>query len=338
MQTVTLYVYGMHCHSCTVMITDILSTELPNVSVTVSLKNATVVLIGEINETADALASRLSEKLAFHGYSLSAEPQVVPVNWADFKYAVPIAIGVVGLFIALQKLGIVNLLSSGEVNYTTALIVGLIASVSTCMAVVGGLVLSMSANYAKGGEAVRPQLLFHISRLVAFFVLGGIVGAAGAALQLSIFATGVLSALVAIVLLILGLNLLDVTSRFRGWQVTLPLGLGNKLRSLSSLNHTLTPAILGVATFVLPCGFTQSMQLYALSTQSFTEGAMVMFMFALGTLPMLALLSFSSFSVSGSAYKGVFYKTAGLIVIFFALYNGSNALAVLGVLPPIFNF
>ena len=123
MQTVTLYVHGMHCHSCTVMITDILSAELPNVSVTVSLKNATVILVGEINETADALASRFSEKLASHGYTVSSEPQVVPVNWADFKYAVPIAIGVVGLFIALQKLGIVNLLSSGDVNYTTALVV-----------------------------------------------------------------------------------------------------------------------------------------------------------------------------------------------------------------------
>ncbi|MBP6911491.1 sulfite exporter TauE/SafE family protein [Patescibacteria group bacterium] len=48
---------------------------------------------------------------------------------------------------------------------------------------------------------------------------------------------------------------------------------------------------MGIGTFFLPCGFTQSMQVYTLSTGSFLAGGLTMLSFALGTLPMLLLLS-----------------------------------------------
>ena len=102
------------------------------------------------------------------------------MNWPDFNVAIPIAAACIAFFILLQKLGIVNLVTASHVTYGTAFVLGLIASVSTCMAVVGGLVLSMSANYAKEGDQFRPQILFHAGRLISFFVLGGVIGALGA--------------------------------------------------------------------------------------------------------------------------------------------------------------
>ena len=95
---------------------------------------------------------------------------------------------------------------------------------------------------------------------------------------------------------------------------------------------------MGIATFFLPCGFTQSMQLYTLTTGTFMRGGMTMLAFALGTLPVLALISFSSFSIKNSAKSGIFFKSAGLIVILFALFNLVNALVVVGLFPPVFNF
>jgi sulfite exporter TauE/SafE len=96
------------------------------------------------------------------------------------------------------------------------------------------------------------------------------------------------------------------------------------------------PVLLGVATFFLPCGFTQSMQAFALTTGSFTTGAMTMLVFALGTLPMLALLSFSSFSINTKPWRGIFFKSAGLIVISLAIINLLGALAVAGIIEPVF--
>ncbi len=63
-----------------------------------------------------------------------------------------------------------------------------------------------------------------------------------------------------------------------------------------------------------------------------------MFVYALGTLPVLALLSFSSLGIHGKAKSGIFYKTAGLIVIFFGLFNVLNSLVAAGIIPPLFTF
>jgi sulfite exporter TauE/SafE len=68
------------------------------------------------------------------------------------------------------------------------------------------------------------------------------------------------------------------------------------------------------------------------------KGALTMFVYAIGTLPVLALLSFSSLGIHKKAQSGVFFKTAGLIVIFFSIFNLINTLAGAGIISPVFNF
>jgi sulfite exporter TauE/SafE len=79
------------------------------------------------------------------------------------------------------------------------------------------------------------------------------------------------------------------------------------------------------------------MQIYSLSLGSFWGGAITMFTFALGTLPVLALLSFGASGFHKKIRSDVFFKTAGLVVIFFALINILSALAGAGIIPPLFN-
>jgi sulfite exporter TauE/SafE len=329
----------MHCNACPILIESEL-TDLPEISkAKASLKHHNVEVTGEFGDkTLEHIARDLTEVLKRHGYAISTERQRHSIHWKDFTLAVPIAGAFVALFIILQKLGIVNLVTAGNVTYGTAFVIGLIASVSTCMAVVGGLVLSMSANFAKEGDKIRPQMFFHGSRLVSFFVLGGVIGALGAVFQLSSTGTFVLSFVVAVILLVLGLNLLDVFPWAKKLQPTLPSFIGRHINELKNVNHTLTPILLGAATFFLPCGFTQSMQIYTLTTGSFWTGALTMSAFALGTLPVLALLSFSSLSIQSKARSGVFFKTAGLVVIFFAIINLQSALVAAGIINPIISF
>jgi uncharacterized protein len=263
---------------------------------------------------------------------------MVAKNYSDFKIAIPIAIGFGVIFFLLQKIGLVNLVDATKMNFGTSFLIGIVASLSSCMAVVGGLVLSMSASFAKEGNKIKPQLLFHGGRLVSFFVLGGVIGAIGSAFQLNSFATFALSLIIGLVMLLMGLNLLNIFSFSRRLQPAMPKFLSRHALEVTKINHTLTPLLVGIATFFLPCGFTQSMQVYTLSTGSFLSGAMTMFAFALGTLPALALVSFSSLGARGSSKTGIFFKSAGIIVIMFALFNIINSLVVIGILPPIFRF
>lgn len=333
------YVKGMHCNACVLIIESELNNYPGVIHAKVFLGKNSIEIMGDFGEkTKEEIAKILTVPIEDNGYSLSVEKKSEGVIWSDFKFAVPIALGFTALFVFLQKIGLVNLVGGGSVTYGTAFVIGIIASLSTCMAVVGGLLLSMSATFAKEGDRIKPQLMFHSGRIASFFILGGVIGVIGSAFTLNVSATFVMSFVIGLVMMILGVNLLDVFPWVKKLQPSMPKFIAKHAHGVSKLNHTLTPVLVGIATFFLPCGFTQSMQLYTLSTGSFLKGGLTMLVFALGTLPVLALISFSSLSVQNSPRAGIFFKTAGLIVIIFALLNIANSLVVIGIIPPIFNF
>ena len=333
------HVHGMHCKAC-VLMTESELMDLPYVTAAKSnLDTHTVEIDGDFGEKSpEQIASDLTAILKPRGYTISVEKQIKVKGWSDFKIAVPVALVFAVFFVVLQKIGLIDLVDAGNVTYGTAFLIGIVASLSTCMAVVGGLVLSMSATFAKEGDRVRPQLMFHGGRIVSFFILGGVIGAVGSAFTLNAGMTFVLSLVIGLVMLVLGVNLLDIFPWAKKLQPSMPRFIARHAHGVSRFNHTLTPIIVGVATFFLPCGFTQSMQLYTLSTGSFLAGGLTMLAFALGTLPVLALMSFSLSSFKDSPKAGVFFKSAGLIVILFALFNLINSLVVIGLIPPLFNF
>lgn len=330
------YISGMHCKACPLLV----ESELHDVALIqkakASLWHHRVEIEGDFGEkSALEIIELLTPTLQKHGYALSVEKPAHKKAWSEFAWAIPLALLFLGLFVGLQKLGIVNLLTVNQVSYPAALLIGLVASVSTCMAVVGGLTLSVSANFAKEGDKVTPQLLFHIGRLVSFFLLGGLLGVIGGNFEMGSGAMTAVNIAVGLIMLVLGLNLLDILPWAKKLQPTLPGFISRHLLELKQINHTLTPLLLGAVTFFLPCGFTQSMQFYALSSGSFTTGALTMLVFALGTFPMLALLSFASLSLHSARASGIFFKTAGLVVIAFALFNLMNGLVVAGLIPPL---
>lgn len=338
-KTFTFHVHGMHCKACSMVIEQELSDLSYVELVSVDQNRHMVTVTGDFEGIPqEELAKDFSTLLSSKGYTFSVEKKEIVKNWSEFNVAVPIALGVILLFIILQKIGIINLVDASNMTYGTSFIIGIIASLSSCAAVVGGLLLSMSATFAKEGDKMKPQLLFHAGRLISFFILGGVIGVLGSAFTLSTMMSFILSVVIGIVMLVLGINLLDVFHFTKRFQPAMPKFVSKHVFGISKWNHAITPFLVGIVTFFLPCGFTQSMQIYTLSTGSFLSGGLTMLIFALGTLPVLALISFSSFSIKNNSKSGIFFKTAGLIVIVFALYNLISSLVVVGVLPPIFSF
>jgi len=79
------------------------------------------------------------------------------------------------------------------------------------------------------------------------------------------------------------------------------------------------------------------MQIASLASGSFFSGATIMLAFALGTFPVLALLSFSSISFSQSRYAPLFFASAGVIVVGLGLFSFLASLAGIGIIAPLFN-
>jgi uncharacterized protein len=327
----SFFISGMTCKACVGLVESEVLDFPGVVTAKASLANNTLHLTGDIAKKSRLqIMQDLMPALTKHGYALSETPQKRTIAWKQFLIAMPLAALFLTALWGLQKLGIVNLVSLKNATYFTSFTIGIIASLSTCMAVVGGLTLSISANFAKEGDVFKPQMLFHAARLAAFFLLGGVIGALGSQFEFSDNGTFVLSLIVGIVMLLLGINLLDIFPKANALVPTLPKSVMRWIEPLKTANHNLTPALLGILTFFLPCGFTQSMQIYALSSGGFIPGALTMGFFALGTLPVLGLMSFASLGLKSPWSTGVFFKTSGLVVTAFAIANIYAALLYAG--------
>lgn len=333
----TFYVSGTHCKACKVLIEDIIGEQAGVAKVSVDLGKRTMTVEGESLPSAEELISVWNKLLAEHKYELYLDDPGAHAkkDFGALATAIPLGLVVLTLFLFLQKSGIVNLGFEGGLTPLTAAMIGVIASLSSCLAVVGGLVLSLSASISADVKTTRPFMFFHFGRIFGFILLGGILGSLGKVLAINSTVTSVMGILATLVMIILGINLLDVFHLTKKMQLSLPTGLFKKLTKIE--NGFFAPLLLGMFTFFLPCGFTQSMQLAALSSGSFLGGSIIMGSFVLGTFPVLALLSFGSFRFAHTRYASLFFKTAGIVVIGLGIFALLSVLAGLGIISPIFN-
>ena len=211
------------------------------------------------------------------------------------------------LYLFLKKVGFLTY--SPELEGPTSLLavfgIGVVAAFSSCTAIVGGLIAGFAASRAKQEEhlsfmkRIVPHVLFNLGRLLGFVVLGAVIGWVGQSLSLSSTANGVFVMGIAIVMIMLGTNLVGVFSR-PVFSIRPPKFLANRVHGLTESKNPFIPMLAGAGTFFLPCGFTQSMQLYALSSGDPKTAALTMGFFALGTMPALLGIGALTSSAKGT--------------------------------------
>jgi len=344
MKTKQIHIKGMHCRSCEILIEDELK-KVPGIK-QVSVNHRTG--IADVVCECDPDDKQVSCAVENAGYTIGEDGKIHVFSrnhkdYIDLGIAFFIA---TALFLVAKTLGIFNLSSSISGSYSSlpiVFLVGLTAGVSTCMALVGGLVLGASARFsaknptATGLEKFKPHLFFNLGRITSYFVLGGVIGFAGSLFQLSTSVLGILTVAVGLVMLLLGGQLIDVFPILKKVSFTLPKGLSRILgiKEQSEMEYSnKNAAMMGAMTFFLPCGFTQAMQLFAMNTGSALTGALTMGVFALGTAPGLLGVGGLTSVVKGNAAH-LFFKTAGVVVILLALFNVSNGLNLLGISPKV---
>ncbi|WP_062463166.1 urease accessory protein UreH domain-containing protein [Demequina soli] len=227
---------------------------------------------------------------------------------------------------------------TGGASAGSALVVlglGVAASVSTCMALVGGLVVSLAASVpsrATGLARMRPHLAFNAGRIVGFAALGALMGLVGGTLVPSGWLLGATVLAAAAVMALVGVRLTGASPRIAAWQLSLPGRWGAWASGASpdgARGGTIRALGLGAATFFLPCGFTQAVQVYALSTGSARDGAIVMALFAVGTTPGLLAAGAAAGAAASSTRPAAVrvLRGVGVVVLAFALVTASGGVA-----------
>lgn len=211
-------------------------------------------------------------------------------------------------------------------------ITGLTVGGLTCLAVQGGLLASVIAEREgddlktgeEGKHAFFPTLAFLATKLIAYTLLGFVLGAFGGTLAITPTVQITMQLVAGLYMIAIALNLLNVHPIFRYAVIQPPRFLTRMVRNQSKSKDLFAPALLGATTIFIPCGTTLAMETLAISSANPLLGASIMAAFVLGTVPLFFGVGFLT-STLGDAFKGKFLKIAAFLVLYlgFSSVNGS---------------
>ena len=323
----TYFIKGMHCASCEVII-EKKALEIEEID----FADASLVS-GALNiryHGKKPSVESLNDAFRENGYLFSEQPFVKKIkNWRVLIEPLVIALFAIGVFFVLSKLGLSSFATIGSGSSLGAFFIfGLLAGVSTCAALVGGLVLSLSKQwldlYGDRGsnlENSKPHILFNVGRIISYALLGALLGFLGAKFRISQTFTSFLVLFVSALMLILAMQMLDA-QWFNRFRIALPKSLSYQITKKGADGGKWLPLVVGFLTFLLPCGFTLAVEGMAVLSGNALKGLMIMFFFVLGTTIPLLVIGFSSAKLIASPKTSEkFLKVAGILIIFFVLYN-----------------
>ncbi len=215
-------------------------------------------------------------------------------------------------------------------NLWTIFITGLFVGGLSCMAVQGGLLAAAVTQLPTDKKTPLPIVTFLISKLIAYTILGFILGLLGSVFSVSLPLKATLN--IAVVIFMLGTagNLLNLHPVFRYFVITPPKFLLKLARNQAKSKSIFAPALLGAFTVFIPCGTTQAMMALAVASGSPWQASLIMFAFVLGTSPLFFVLGYLVTKLGESLHQK-FMKVAAVGIILLALFNLYNALSLAGV-------
>jgi len=334
-KTHTYFVRGMHCASCEILIEKKL-LDLPNIKSVDANTGKGKVLIEYDGATPSSEA--LNKIFKKENYIFSDNPLTDPNKNGNILTSLFVAALFIIGFLILRNSGLSALVNVGSKSSLPAFFVfGLLAGVSSCAALVGGIVLSMSKQWLdiysyknSTWQKLSPHLMFNTGRLISYGLFGALLGIIGSQLKISLTFTSLLIMAVSLIMIFLALQMLGVKT-FQKFQFGAPKFISRYIADEKNFTGQWMPFILGALTFLLPCGFTITAQGLALLSGNAWQGAVIMLFFALGTAPTLLLIGLSSVKFSSQprlSYQ--FSKVAGFLILFFALFNINSQLNLLG--------
>lgn len=278
----TLNINGMHCISCEIVIRQkIEEAWYKQAIIGISHKKWNIVLELEDNNDIEKIKESIEQAWYQVGSKIQKQKSDHPQWWWKRWIWIILAWLLVVLLINTDISKIMPQYT--ELTFGIALLIGLVASISTCLAVTGWIVIGY-AESVSDKNPLKTQLLFHWGRVLAFVVGGGLLGIVWGSLQTTAGLSLILNIIVGGILLYLGLQILGLVPNISRRWIHLPTWIANYISKIKNPKYAW---FVGALTFFVPCGFTQSMQIIALQSGWFWQWGTMMWLFALGTLPVL---------------------------------------------------
>lgn len=227
-----------------------------------------------------------------------------------------IFIVLLGGYVLLNHFGIFDFLNffpeaKEGMSLIALFVVGLLTSVH-CVGMCGGINLSqcLVTENSSSKDKLKSNLLYNAGRVISYTVLGGLVGLLGSVVSINGVARGAVALFAGSFMIIMGLNMLNVFPALKRLSVFIPKSWNKTLKKKNN-----SPFYIGLLNGLMPCGPLQSMQLFALSTGSLVQGALSMFVFSIGTLPLMFGFGFLGTMLSKKSTAIMMKVSAALVVL-----------------------
>ena len=239
-----------------------------------------------------------------------------------------LGIVIIGYFI-LKFAGNIQLpqISSG-MGYGLLFLVGLLTGFH-CIAMSGGFVVSYTAKDAQEGrKSHKSHLMYGLGKTISYTIIGAIFGLVGSIIAFTPTLRGVVGMLSGLFLVLFGLKMLNIFPFLRKIQIRTPKFLNRFVGKESA--KTSRPLIIGLLNgLMIACGPLQAIYIMAAGTGSMIEGAKILFIFALGTLPVMLGFGYLASFISSKMTQKIL-KASGVIVVILGLILLNHGLVLTG--------
>jgi len=315
--TKTIYIGGMTCTHCQNIIEKALKATNGISTAKVSYKTNQAEITYDPETITETQIAEIIENL---DYTVLKAPPKTPLKNIIFTLAIIIILFIIIKLFSTSSLAVNFPTAQAGMGYGMVLIIGLLTSVH-CIAMCGGINLSQSLSgiyedTPKNNKLKKtlPALLYNLGRLISYTLVGVVVGAIGSVITITSGFGGIVLLLAGIFMLVMGFNMLGLFPWLKRFSIALPARFGNQSGHGPQI-------IVGFLNGFMPCGPLQAMQLYALSTGNPVTGGISMFLFCLGTTPLMF-----GFGALSSIFSGI----KGQAVTRKIMYIGAIVIAAMG--------
>lgn len=324
MATIYVKIKGIHCQNCETTIQKAL-LKLPRVK-EVTIKNFIAHITYEEPLTNDEIINAITQA----GYITKAS--YIRTNLKDFEKTsnlkqsfliLTIIILIISLTYKIFGFNIFNVIPTidSNITYTMLFLTGLLTSIH-CVSMCGAINLIAILNQNSQNRFERP-LKYNLGRLISYTILGGIAGLLGSILTINNIISGIIITIAGLAMFVMSLEMLGL---FR-----IP-----RIKFLTPKHKkTSNPFLIGLLNGLMPCGPLQAMQLYALSTSSMLKGALSMFLFGLGTMPLMLLTGVIFTNLKGKN-KILINNIASVLILVLSVLMLNRGLVALNINIPTF--
>lgn len=328
-----LQVKGMTCKSCEKIIKKDISSMEGVIEIELSYETGK----GFVKFDSSKISlETINKKIEDLGYNNSNNTQEntnnkltdnVKENWFGYLILV-VGVLILGYFLLpfISNIHIPEI--SQNMGYGLLLVLGLLTGFH-CVAMCGGFVVSYTAKNAKAGKkSYQSHLAYGIGKTISYTIIGAGFGFIGSIITFTPLIRGIAGILSGLFLIIFGLNMFDILPFFRKFRLTTPKFISKYIGEKNGEQSS--PLVIGLLNgLMIACGPLQAIYIMAAGTGSTIEGAKMLFVFALGTLPVMLGFGYLT-TILSSKISHKLLKISGIVVIILGIIMLNRGLALTG--------